>query len=47
MNEELRDVLPHLIVNAAFTQMCRLGKGGINEGKSALFYIQVLISIQQ
>ena len=43
MNEELRDVLPHLIVNSAFTQMCKLG----HQGKSALFYIQVLISIQQ
>jgi hypothetical protein len=42
MGEELRDVLPHLIVNAAFTQMCLL-KGGT---KSPLFYMQVLISIQ-
>jgi hypothetical protein len=43
MNEELRDVLPHLIVNTAYTQMCKLGE----QSKSPVFYIQVLISIQQ
>jgi hypothetical protein len=41
MGEELRDVLPHLIVNSAFTGMCVLPKGI----KSPLFYMQVLISI--
>lgn len=41
MGEELRDVLPHLIVNAAFTGMCVLPRGV----KSPLFYMQVLISI--
>ncbi len=45
MSEELRDVLPHLIVNSAFTRLCELHT---TKAKcSPLFFIQVLISIQQ
>ena len=42
MGEELRDTLPHFIINAAFTHMCSLQTEG---GKSPIFYVQLLISI--
>jgi hypothetical protein len=42
MGEELRDVLPHLIINTAFTQMCELTGGSL----SPLFGLQVLLSIR-
>lgn len=43
MGEELRDVLPQLIINAAFIKICQLPKAE----KSPLFFVQAILSISQ